>query len=59
MVVPAISMASRAVRVGQNWTDDSKRRLLDPRHDQLRPAAQLRERVGVPQQGEHAVGDQV
>src|SRR5262249_47304922 len=26
MVVPAISMSSRAVRVGQNWTDDSKRR---------------------------------
>src|SRR5262249_21489399 len=25
MVVPAISMSSRAVRVGQNWTDDSKR----------------------------------
>ena len=25
-VVPAISMSSSAVRVGQNWTDDSKRR---------------------------------
>ena len=25
MVVPAISMSSRAERVGQNWTDDSKR----------------------------------
>src|SRR5215471_13896426 len=33
--------------------------LLDPRHDELGPAAQLLEGVAVPQQGEHAVGDQV
>src|SRR5215467_14143633 len=33
--------------------------LLDSRHDQLRPTAQLLEDVAVPQQGEHAVGDQV
>src|SRR5262249_24613457 len=33
--------------------------LLDPRHDELGPAAQLLEGVVVPQQGEHAVGDQV
>src|SRR5262245_14359789 len=33
--------------------------LLDPRHDQFRPTAQLLEGLGVPQQREHAVGDQV
>src|SRR6516164_2147878 len=33
--------------------------LLDPRHDELGPAAQLLEGFAVPQQGEHAVGDQV
>src|SRR6185312_13274596 len=33
--------------------------LLDPGHDQLRSAAQLLELVGVPQQGQHAVRDQV
>ena len=60
MVVPAISMSSRAERVGQNWTDDSKRSSSSTAgHDQLGSAAQLLERLGVPQQGEHAVGDQV
>src|SRR5215831_18233137 len=33
--------------------------LLDPRNNQLRSAAQLLKSVVVPQQGEHAVGDQV
>src|SRR5262245_64282267 len=33
--------------------------LLDSRHDQLRPTAQLLEDVGMPQQGEHAVSNQV
>src|SRR5262245_36060090 len=33
--------------------------LLDPRHDELGPAAQLLEGLAVPQQGEHAMGDQV
>ena len=60
MVVPAISMSSRAERVGQNWTDDSKRSSSSTAgHDQLRSAAQLLELVGVPQQGQHAVRDQV
>ena len=60
MTVPAISMSASADRLGKNWTDDWRRRISSMAPgDQLRPAAQQLEGPGVPQHGQHAVGDQV
>src|SRR5215469_5699440 len=48
---------------GAGWPELDRRfeaeELLDPRHDHFRPPAQFLEGFVVPQQGEHAVGDQV